>query len=88
MKFHYILFDMFSQFIFFTNVQFLNGYKETPNLNSEGKHNPTKNFQYPIKTTFINVTGESTFGEMNNNGIRFTGMQSGLSEIKIWGCGS
>lgn len=68
---------------------FSNGYEKKVTLSSEGKQNEVMNLEQPVETSFVNVLGVSTFGQMPEGhwlSSSHTGFRSGLSEIRIWGC--
>ena len=73
------------------NVAFSNGFTKLISLNSGGKHNEKFIFDHPVKTSFVNIMGVSTFSEMPVDHWLgkchcHTGFRSGLSEIRIFGC--
>jgi hypothetical protein len=75
-------------------LAFSNGYEELVSLSSEGKQNEVFTLALPVETSFVNVVGVKTFGNMGEAGISWlgdyahthTGFRSGISEIRIFGC--
>ena len=78
-------------------LQFSNGYSKEISL-ANGKQNDISKLDDPIKTSFVDVVGISTWGKVPKDfklwgrpatwlaGIA-TGWRSGLSEIRVFGCG-
>ena len=75
-------------------LAFSNGYEEMVTLSSEGKHNDAVVLDQPVESSFVNVRGWNTFGNMADAGISWidphgashTGFRSGISEIRVFGC--
>jgi hypothetical protein len=69
-------------------LAFSNGYEELVSLSSEGKQNDVITLAQPVETSFVNVIGVNTFGNMGEDwpGTSHTGFRSGMSEIRIFGC--
>ena len=70
-------------------LQFSNGYAKEVEL-ANGKQNPLTTLETPVSTSFINVFGISTWGQMQDDHFFLdgghTGFRSGLSEIRVFGC--
>ena len=74
-------------------LQFSNGYSKEIEL-ANGKQNDVSKLDSPIKTSFVGVLGISTWGKVPDDfgywltwGDGSTGWRSGLSEIRLFGCG-
>ena len=69
-------------------LQFSNGYAKEIEL-ANGKQNEVSNLDNPVQTSFVNVVGMTTWGQMPDGhwlSSRHTGFRSGLSEIRVFGC--
>ena len=69
-------------------LQFSNGYAKEIEL-ANGKQNEVTTLENPVETSFVNVFGLSTWGQMPDDSWlsnHHTGFRSGLSEIRVYGC--
>ena len=70
-------------------LQFSNGYATEIEL-ANGKQNEISNLDNPVQTSFVNVVGMTTWGQMPDDHFFLdgghTGFRSGLSEIRVFGC--
>ena len=70
-------------------LQFSNGYAKEIEL-ANGKQNEATNLENPVETSFVNVAGLSTWGQMPDDHFFLnsghTGFRSGLAEIRGFGC--
>ena len=70
------------------SLQFSNGYSQEIQL-ANGKQNDVSKLDNPVKTSFVNVVGLSTWGHHDENPWPpkwQTGYRSGLAEIRVFGC--
>ena len=79
-------------------LQFSNGYATEIEL-SNGKQNDVSKLDSPVETSFVDFVGISTWGKVPNDFPKWlsgegskwfngsTGWRSGLSEVRVFGCG-
>ena len=72
------------------SLRFSNGYAKDVQL-ANGKQNEISKLDSPVKTSFVNVVGVTTWGKHPDCGRcwpppKGTGWRSGLSEIRVFGC--
>ena len=70
-------------------LQFSNGYATEIEL-ANGKQNEISSLDNPVQTSFVNVVGMTTWGQMPDDHFFLDGghtaFRSGLSEIRVFGC--
>ena len=71
-------------------LQFSNGYEKIIKLGN-GKMNEPWLLENPLRTSYINFVGITTWGQMPDDHLHLpfpdhTGFRSGLSEIRLYGC--
>ena len=67
------------------SLQFSNGYSQEIQL-ANGQQNEVSKLDNPVKTSFVNVVGLSTWGHHDGSYSWGTGFRSGLAEIRVFGC--
>ena len=70
------------------SLQFSNGFSQEIQL-ANGKQNDVSKLDNPVKTSFVNVVGLSTWGHHDSSSWlsdSSTGFRSGLAEIRVFGC--